>query len=117
MADTLKKCKHVFQSLNMVAAQEMADVATSLFAPVRMGVVYPSSPFILGSAPDATSTSDDIFSAAPLPQRFVSSNKSSSTRAVRFADQQSAEQPPSGTAGEMMETDNVWTNFIYLNFK
>ena len=111
MADTLKKCKHVFQSLNMVAAQEMADVATSLFAPVRMGVVYPSSPFILGSAPDATSTSDDIFSAAPLPQRFVSSSNSpsSSTRAVRFADQQSVEQPPSAGAGsEMMDTDNVW---------
>ena len=93
----------------MIAAQEMADIATSLFAPVRMGVVYPSSPFILGTAPDAASTSDDIFSAAPLPQRFVSTNNGSSlsTRAVRFAEQPSAEQPSDVLASDMMETDAV----------
>lgn len=67
----------------MIAAQEMADVASTIFAPVRMGVVYPSAPFTLGTAPDSTSASDDLFSAAPLPERPTSSQ--GHTTRVRFA--------------------------------
>ncbi|XP_066917257.1 E3 ubiquitin-protein ligase UBR5-like isoform X2 [Clytia hemisphaerica] len=112
MSVTLTKCKHVFQSLNMIAAQEMSDVACSLFAPVRMGVVYPSPPFVLGTAPDATSTSDDIFSTPPLPQRYLSptsGSSSSNQRNVRFAEQVTSGGGSGGNAGnedeEMMETD------------
>ena len=85
----------------MFAAQELADVASTIFAPVRMGVVYPSAPFTLGTAPDSTSASDDLFSAAPLPERVATSPTNTTTR-VRFATELEVSE---GHHDEEMETE------------
>lgn len=83
LSTAIAQCKRVFLSLNVLAAEEMANIAATIFAPVRMGVVYPSSPFSLGTIPDSSSVSDELFSILPLPERS-SVPYSQSTR-VRFA--------------------------------
>lgn len=119
------KCKHVFQSLNVLVAQEMADIASSVFAPVRMGVVYPSAPFTLGSAPDSTQTSEELFSAPPLPERFSgmssSSSSSGSQSRVRFAEEPSVEAlEETQNDEEEMDTEvclPLWRSTRYMNYR
>ena len=78
------KCKKVFTSLNVLAAKELASMADALFAPVRLGVVYPSSPFSLVALPsDVSQATEDLFSIPPLPSRQQDSNFSHVQR-VRF---------------------------------
>ena len=71
----LSKCRRVFASLNVVAARELALLADSIFAPVRLGVVYPSAPFTLSSlSTDGSQACEDLFSAVPLPSRAHGAN-------------------------------------------
>ena len=66
----LQKCKRAFQALITLSMAELCETAESLIAPVRMGVVRPTAPFSLVSAPiDAISGSEELFSVEPLPQR------------------------------------------------
>ena len=82
------KCKNVFTALNYIAAPELAKIASTIFAPVRMGVVYPSTPFTLGSSADSISLSDDFFTMAPLPGRTTTTTNviTRDHPRVRFAD-------------------------------
>ena len=92
-------------SLNVLAAQEMADIAATIFSPVRMGVVYPSVPFTLGSAPDSTSASDELFSTVPLPER--SSTAHVQQTRVRFADRPSVDDTQNENEEEMETEVNI----------
>ncbi|XP_065677761.1 E3 ubiquitin-protein ligase UBR5 isoform X1 [Hydra vulgaris] len=83
----IMKCKRVFASLNVFAAKQIADIAASLFAPVRMGVVYPSAPFTLGTGLESAAACDDLFTVLPLPGRKDSVNP----LRVRFADNDQAD--------------------------
>lgn len=84
----LMKCKKVFVSLNVIAVKELACIADALFAPVRLGVVYPSAPFTLSSlASDGSQACEDLFSVLPLPAR--TGTDSSRGHHVRFENTQS----------------------------
>ena len=101
----LSKCRRVFASLNTIAAKELAYVADAIFAPVRLGVVYPSAPFTLPlPSTDGSQACEDLFSVLPLPARTSSEN----TRGlhVRFEETQNGrdEERPQSRADDM-ETD------------
>lgn len=82
------KCQRVFLSLNVIAVKELACIADALFAPVRLGVVYPSAPFTLSSlASDGSQACEDLFSVLPLPARTGAD--SSRVQHVRFENAQS----------------------------
>ena len=102
MSQPLSKCRRVFASLNTVAAKELAYVADAIFAPVRLGVVYPSAPFTLPFlANDGSQACEDLFSVLPLPARTSSEN----TRGlhVRFEETQNErdEERPQSRADDM----------------
>ena len=81
------KCKRVFVSLNVIAVKELASVAAALFAPVRLGVVYPSAPFTLSSlASDGSQACDELFSVLPLLSR--TGTETSRGHHVRFESNQ-----------------------------
>ena len=98
----LLKCKNVFTLLNDIASPELAKIASTIFSPVRMGVVYPSTPFTLGSSSDSINLSEDFFSMIPLPGRTTNTNNSITRDhpRVRFA-----ENPLVDEVNEDMETE------------
>ncbi|XP_037810400.1 E3 ubiquitin-protein ligase hyd isoform X2 [Lucilia sericata] len=59
----IQSCVKVFQTLHKLAIQELCEVSEALIAPVRLGVVRPTAPFISSSNMD---NSDDLFSVEPL---------------------------------------------------
>ncbi|XP_065062827.1 E3 ubiquitin-protein ligase UBR5-like isoform X1 [Rhopilema esculentum] len=71
----LLKCRRIFAALNVVAAKELACIADAIFAPVRLGVVYPSAPFTLSPMPtEGHQACEDLFSVLPLPSRSANDN-------------------------------------------
>ncbi|KAM7362066.1 E3 ubiquitin-protein ligase hyd isoform 4-T4 [Cochliomyia hominivorax] len=73
----IQSCVKVFQTLHKLAIQELCEVSEALIAPVRLGVVRPTAPFISSSNID---NSDDLFSVEPLaPSSAVESVIETST--------------------------------------
>ncbi|XP_062606641.1 E3 ubiquitin-protein ligase UBR5-like isoform X3 [Saccostrea cucullata] len=66
----LVRCKRAFNALITLAIEELCEMADSLIAPVRMGVLRPTAPFTLATANiDAIQGSEEIFNLDPLPPR------------------------------------------------
>lgn len=66
----LVRCKRAFNALITIAIEELCEIADSLIAPVRMGVLRPTAPFTLATANiDAIQGSEEIFNIDPLPPR------------------------------------------------
>lgn len=102
----LMRCKRVFTSLNVIAVKELACIADAVFAPVRLGVVYPSAPFtLLSFVSDASLACDDLFSVLPLPSRTGTEN--SRVHHVRFenAPPEREEEPSQSDRAEEIEMD------------
>ena len=102
----LMRCKRVFTSLNVIAVKELACIADAVFAPVRLGVVYPSAPFtLLSFVSDASLACDDLFSVLPLPSRTGTEN--SRAHHVRFenAPPEREEEPSQSDRAEEVEMD------------
>ncbi|KAL9891475.1 E3 ubiquitin-protein ligase hyd isoform X1 [Glossina fuscipes] len=59
----IQSCIKVFQTLHKIAIQELCEVTEALIAPVRLGVVRPTAPFMASSNIE---NSDDLFSVEPL---------------------------------------------------
>ncbi|TMW46195.1 hypothetical protein DOY81_008725 [Sarcophaga bullata] len=59
----IQSCVKVFQTLHKIAIQELCQVSEALIAPVRLGIVRPTAPFLSSSNID---NSDDLFSVEPL---------------------------------------------------
>lgn len=100
------KCKRVFVSLNVIAVKELACIADALFAPVRLGVVYPSAPFtLLSFVSDGSQACEDLFSVLPLPARTGA--ESARGHHVRFENTQSErdEDQSQSNRTEEMEMD------------
>lgn len=59
--------RRVFTSLMKFSIEELVEIADSLIAPVRLGVVRPTAPFQMSSnSMDAMTYADDLFSVEPL---------------------------------------------------
>ncbi|XP_075147167.1 E3 ubiquitin-protein ligase hyd isoform X2 [Haematobia irritans] len=64
----IQSCVKVFQTLHKLAIEELCEVSEALIAPVRLGVVRPTAPFLSSSNID---NSDDLFSVEPLAPSSV----------------------------------------------
>ncbi|XP_058978714.1 E3 ubiquitin-protein ligase hyd isoform X2 [Musca domestica] len=64
----IQSCVKVFQTLQKLAIEELCEVSEALIAPVRLGVVRPTAPFLSSSNID---NSDDLFSVDPLAPSSV----------------------------------------------
>ncbi|XP_059219991.1 E3 ubiquitin-protein ligase hyd isoform X2 [Stomoxys calcitrans] len=64
----IQSCVKVFQTLHKLAIEELCEVSEALIAPVRLGVVRPTAPFLSSSNLD---NSDDLFSVDPLAPSSV----------------------------------------------
>lgn len=63
----LQKCRRVFQALLPIAAEQLAEIADAIIAPVRLGVTRPTAPFsLVNSMADATQGSEEIFIVDPV---------------------------------------------------
>ncbi|CAG0918967.1 unnamed protein product [Notodromas monacha] len=63
----INRCKKVFMSLLTVSLRELSEIADALIAPVRLGVVKPTAPFMLfSSASEAAQGSEDVFGGDSL---------------------------------------------------
>eukprot|EP00794_Sanderia_malayensis_P011765 gene11765-12982_t len=91
----LSKCRRVFSSLNVLAAKELGQIADSIFAPVRLGVVYPSAPFTLSSvSSDGPQACEELFSVLPFPSR-TSHSANARGHHVRFEESQTEQSAES----------------------
>ena len=100
----LLKCRRIFAALNVVAAKELACIADAIFAPVRLGVVYPSAPFTLSPMPtEGHQACEDLFSVLPLPSR--SANDNTRGHHVRFEPGRHSGRVPRHNRGEDSELD------------
>lgn len=102
----LQTCRRVFQTLIKISIEELIEIADALIAPVRMGVVRPTAPFITsalnvdvsGPAPAtnrrtnpllfAFQSADDLFSVEPLAPSALRDASGEGRGSARGADDQ-----------------------------
>ncbi|PIK38864.1 putative E3 ubiquitin-protein ligase UBR5, partial [Apostichopus japonicus] len=67
-SEAITRCQKVFQALIHHSIIALSEIAESLIAPVRMGVVRPTSPFpLFSNQSDAVMGSEELFFSDPLP--------------------------------------------------
>ncbi|XP_071854621.1 E3 ubiquitin-protein ligase UBR5-like isoform X3 [Apostichopus japonicus] len=77
-SEAITRCQKVFQALIHHSIIALSEIAESLIAPVRMGVVRPTSPFpLFSNQSDAVMGSEELFFSDPLPVRSSSSHHAS----------------------------------------
>lgn len=81
--------RRVFTSLLKFAIEELVEIADSLIAPVRLGVVRPTAPFQLTSS-GTNMDADDLFSVEPLAPASRQANLTADAVTSRI-DSESAE--------------------------
>lgn len=83
-SEAITRCQKVFQALIHHSLIALSEVAESLIAPVRMGVVRPTSPFpLFSNQSDAVLGSEELFFSDPLPMRSASSSSHHSSHSSR----------------------------------